>query len=104
MDSGAEFVAYDFPMANRLTLQILAAVAEHDGKAISARVAATMQVVTQAITRDGSWVSGKVITRLGSPIGAAGFGRRRGVGAIEAAQAKADPHAGADHADRSGHP
>jgi DNA invertase Pin-like site-specific DNA recombinase len=29
MDSGVEFVAADMPMANRLTIHILAAVAEH---------------------------------------------------------------------------
>jgi DNA invertase Pin-like site-specific DNA recombinase len=29
MESGAEFVAVDFPQANRLTVHIMAAVAEH---------------------------------------------------------------------------
>lgn len=37
MDAGVEFVAVDMPMANRLTLHILAAVAEHEREAISAR-------------------------------------------------------------------
>ncbi|WP_306224936.1 recombinase family protein [Bosea beijingensis] len=37
MESGAEFVAVDFPQANRLTVHILAAVAEHEAKAISIR-------------------------------------------------------------------
>ena len=35
MESGVEFVAVDFPQANRLTIHILAAVAEHEAKAIS---------------------------------------------------------------------
>src|SRR5271168_1613901 len=37
MESGVEFVAVDFPQANRLTVHILAAVAEHEAKAISER-------------------------------------------------------------------
>lgn len=42
MDSGVEFVACDFPQANRLTIHILAAVAEHEAKAISARTKAAL--------------------------------------------------------------
>lgn len=37
MESGAEFTACDMPEANRLTLHILAAVAEHEREAISKR-------------------------------------------------------------------
>lgn len=37
MDSGAEFVAVDFPQANRLTVHILAAVAEHEAEMVSKR-------------------------------------------------------------------
>jgi DNA invertase Pin-like site-specific DNA recombinase len=37
MDSGADFVAVDMPEANRLTLHILAAVAEHEREMISKR-------------------------------------------------------------------
>lgn len=37
MESGVEFTAADFPQANRLTVHILAAVAEHEAKAISTR-------------------------------------------------------------------
>ena len=42
MDSGVDFVAVDFPQANRLTLHILAAVAEHEREAISARTIAAL--------------------------------------------------------------
>jgi Resolvase, N terminal domain len=35
MESGVEFVAVDFPQANRLTVHILAAVAEHEREMIS---------------------------------------------------------------------
>jgi DNA invertase Pin-like site-specific DNA recombinase len=37
MESGVEFVAVDFPQANRLTVHILAAVAEHEATMISVR-------------------------------------------------------------------
>ena len=37
MESGVEFVAVDMPQANRLTLHILAAVAEHEREMISQR-------------------------------------------------------------------
>lgn len=42
MDSSVEFVAVDFPQANRLTVHILAAVAEHEAKAISERTKAAL--------------------------------------------------------------
>jgi len=43
MDSGVEFVAVDMPEANRLTMHILAAVAEHEREAISIRTKAALQ-------------------------------------------------------------
>jgi DNA invertase Pin-like site-specific DNA recombinase len=42
MDAGVEFVAVDFPMANRLTVHILAAVAEHEAGMTSARTRAAL--------------------------------------------------------------
>lgn len=42
MESSVEFVAVDMPMANRLTIHILAAVAEHEREAISARTRAAL--------------------------------------------------------------
>ena len=42
MEAGVEFVAVDFPQANRLTVHILAAVAEHEAEAISARTKAAL--------------------------------------------------------------
>ncbi|MGU3480169.1 recombinase family protein, partial [Methylobacterium sp. D48H] len=42
MEAGVEFVAVDFPQANRLTIHILAAVAEHEAKAISERTTAAL--------------------------------------------------------------
>jgi DNA invertase Pin-like site-specific DNA recombinase len=43
MDSGVEFVAVDNPHANKLTIHILAAVAEHEREAISERTKAALQ-------------------------------------------------------------
>jgi DNA invertase Pin-like site-specific DNA recombinase len=42
MESGVDFVACDFPEANRLTVHILAAVAEHEAVMISARTKAAL--------------------------------------------------------------
>lgn len=42
MESKVDFVAADFPTANRLTVHILAAVAEHEGAMISARTKAAL--------------------------------------------------------------
>jgi DNA invertase Pin-like site-specific DNA recombinase len=42
MESGADFVAVDFPQANRLTVHIMAAVAEHEAAMISARTKAAL--------------------------------------------------------------
>jgi DNA invertase Pin-like site-specific DNA recombinase len=43
MESGVEFTAVDFPQANRLTVHILAAVAEHEATMISARTKAALE-------------------------------------------------------------
>ncbi len=44
MESGVDFVACDFPEANRLTVHILAAVAEHEAAMISSRTKAALKV------------------------------------------------------------
>jgi DNA invertase Pin-like site-specific DNA recombinase len=43
MDSGVEFVAVDNPHANKLTIHILAAVAQHERQIISARTSAALK-------------------------------------------------------------
>lgn len=42
MEAGVDFTAVDFPQANRLTVHILAAVAEHEAKMISDRTRAAL--------------------------------------------------------------
>jgi DNA invertase Pin-like site-specific DNA recombinase len=42
MESGVEFIAVDMPTANRLTIHILAAVAEHEAQMISVRTKAAL--------------------------------------------------------------
>lgn len=59
MDGGVEFVACDMPHANRLTLHLLAAIAEHEREMISQRTKAALQ----AARARGA--------RLGNPNGAA---------------------------------
>jgi len=54
MDSDVEFIAVDFPQANRLTVHILAAVAEHEALMISARTKAGLAVAKARGTRLGN--------------------------------------------------
>jgi DNA invertase Pin-like site-specific DNA recombinase len=80
MESGVEFVAADMPMANRLTVHVLAAVAEHEREMISQRTTAALAAAK---------VRG---VKLGNPNGARAL---RGLGnahAIVGAKATADKH------------
>jgi DNA invertase Pin-like site-specific DNA recombinase len=53
MESGVEFTAVDFPQANRMTVHILAAVAEHEAKAISTRTKDALAAAKARGTRLG---------------------------------------------------
>jgi DNA invertase Pin-like site-specific DNA recombinase len=54
MESGVEFVAVDMPEANRLTIHILAAVAEHEREMISKRTKDALQAAKSRGTKLGS--------------------------------------------------
>src|SRR6516164_2072439 len=54
MNAGTEFVACDYPAANRLTLHIMAAVAENEAKAISDRTRTALQAAKARGTLLGS--------------------------------------------------
>ncbi|QCR00083.1 resolvase [Brevundimonas sp. SGAir0440] len=69
--AGVEFVACDMPTANRFTVHIMAAVAQQEREAISARTKAALGSIKARIASEGQHVSkkGNVITRLGSSRG-----------------------------------
>ena len=54
MDSNVEFVCCDMPTANRLTIHILAAVAEHEREMNSARTKAALQEAKRRGTKLGN--------------------------------------------------
>jgi DNA invertase Pin-like site-specific DNA recombinase len=53
MESGVKFVAVDLPEANELTVHIMAAMAEYEAKAISARTKAALAAAKARGTRVG---------------------------------------------------
>lgn len=54
MESGADFIACDMPTANRLTIHILAAVAEHEREMISKRTKAALAEAKRRGTKLGN--------------------------------------------------
>ncbi len=62
MDSGVEFVACDNPFATRLTLHILAAVAEHEAAMIAARTKAALAAAKARGVRLGSRDKERLVT------------------------------------------
>ena len=77
MESGAEFVAVDMPMANRLTVHILAAVAEHEREMISARTMAALAASKARGRRLGWSIEGRQQEQRRAALKGAGAGRAR---------------------------
>jgi DNA invertase Pin-like site-specific DNA recombinase len=72
MKRGVDFIACDMPTANKLTVHIMAAVAEQEREAISARTKAAIGAIKAKLAAGEGYVSrrsGKVLTRLGNPNG-----------------------------------
>ncbi len=72
MEHGTKFVACDMPNANNLTVRILAAVAQEEREAISARTKAALGTIKARLEAGEEHVSrrsGKAIKRLGNPRG-----------------------------------
>lgn len=81
MESGVDFVAADMPMANRLTVHVLAAVAEHEAAMISQRTRAALQAAKARGKRPGNPNGARALRGLGN------------AAAVAAAKARADQHA-----------
>jgi DNA invertase Pin-like site-specific DNA recombinase len=81
MDAGVEFEAVDFPQANRLTIHILAAVAEHEAKVISERTKAALAAAKRRGVKLGGFRAGAKLTTKARQAG------------VRAVQARADARA-----------
>jgi DNA invertase Pin-like site-specific DNA recombinase len=71
MEAGVEFEAVDFPQANRLTIHILAAVAEHEAKVISERTKAALAAAKRRGVQLGGFRAGAKLTAKARQAGCA---------------------------------
>jgi len=89
---GIDFVACDMPTANRFTVHIMAAVAQQEREATSARTKAALGSIKDRLDRGETYTSkaGRTVVRLGNPNGMKHSRPDLGVQAIKA---KADEFA-----------
>jgi DNA invertase Pin-like site-specific DNA recombinase len=81
LESGIDFVACDNPHANKFTIHILAAVAEHEAEAISLRTKAALEAAKRrgkklGSARPGHWQGREAARQRGAIKGAAAARRR----------------------------
>lgn len=90
--AGVDFVCADMPTANKFTIHIMAAVAQQEREAISARTKAALGSIRAKLEQGETYVSrsGKTVTRLGNPNGLKNARPDLGVAAVKA---KADEFA-----------
>lgn len=80
MESGVEFCAVDMPSANKLTIHIMAAMAEHEREMISARTKAALDAARQEISERGFRISrrsGREYSKHGNPRWEESLGKAR---------------------------
>jgi len=69
---GVDFVACDMPHANKMTVGIMAVMAQHEREVISARTKAGLAIIKDKIALGETYISktsGKPVTALGNPMG-----------------------------------
>jgi DNA invertase Pin-like site-specific DNA recombinase len=82
MDSGVDFVAVDNPFATRLTLHILAAVAEHEAVAIAQRTKAALAAAKARGVKLGSPVASTTVAAARTAKSAKALSKAQNLGAI----------------------
>ena len=76
--ANVDFVAVDMPDANKLTIGIMALIAQHEREAISARTTAALKVAREKVAKTGQISSENKhpdVRRLGYPYGARALAR-----------------------------
>jgi DNA invertase Pin-like site-specific DNA recombinase len=90
--ANVDFVAVDMPDANKLTIGIMALIAQHEREAISARTIAALKIAREKVAKTGQISSENKhpdVKRLGNPYGARALARnpeRRKLGQQRAIQ------------------